>query len=132
PFVAAYVQGGEWPSLGAYTRHRILRIVPAFWCAVLATLVVFGLSGSSPLAVVLTLGFCQAYIPYEPFVTHIAQGWTLGVELTFYALAPAVALALGRRRSGRTPASRALRVLALCLAMIAVSAFWRWVGPDGL
>jgi peptidoglycan/LPS O-acetylase OafA/YrhL len=132
PFVTAYIQGGEWPPLRAYARNRILRIVPAFWVAVIATLVVFGLSGSSPLVVVVTLAFGQVFIPTEPFVTHIAQGWTLGAELAFYALVPVVALALGRRRSG-TPRARARRLLALCAATLLASLLWRSLDPrDGV
>jgi peptidoglycan/LPS O-acetylase OafA/YrhL len=131
PFVTAYVQGGEWPRLGAYARNRILRVVPAFWVAVLATLIVFGLSGSTPLVVVVTLAFGQVFLPTEPFVTHIAQGWTLGAELAFYAFVPLVAVALGRRRSG-TPRARAWRLLALCAATVVASLLWRSLDPRGI
>ena len=130
PFVTAYVQGGEWPRLGSYARNRVLRIVPAFWVAVIATLIVFGLSGSSPVVLLLTLLFSQTFIPSEPFVTHIAQGWTLGAELTFYASVPVLALAVGRRRSG-TPGARARRLLALCAAMVVASVVWRSFEPRG-
>ena len=127
PFVDAYIQGRPRPRLGRYTRNRILRIVPAFWCAVLATLIAFGLTGSDPFAVVLTLAFAQIYIPTDPFVTHIAQGWTLDVEFAFYVAVPVVALVLGRWRSG-TPAARARRVLALCVVMVFGSTAWRLSG----
>lgn len=127
PFVDAYIQGRPRPRFSRYARNRILRIVPAFWCAVLATLVAFGLSGSEPLAVVLTMAFAQIYIPTDPFVTHIAQGWTLDVEFAFYVAVPVVALALARWRSG-TPPARARRVLALCVLMIAGSTVWDTLG----
>jgi peptidoglycan/LPS O-acetylase OafA/YrhL len=127
PFVDAYIHGRPRPRLGRYARNRILRIVPAFWCAVLATLIAFGLTGSEPFAVVLTMAFAQIYIPTDPFVTHIAQGWTLDVEFAFYVAVPVVALALGRWRSG-TPAARARRVLALCVVMVVGSTAWRLSG----
>jgi peptidoglycan/LPS O-acetylase OafA/YrhL len=130
PFAVAYVRGGARPPAGSYARNRLLRIVPAFWCAVLATLVVFGLSGSSPLIVPLTLGFGQVFAPGSPFVAHIAQGWTLGAEATFYALVPAAAILLVRSPKG-TPAARGRRLLALCLAMVAGTVAWRSLNPSG-
>jgi peptidoglycan/LPS O-acetylase OafA/YrhL len=130
PYVTAYIQGGDWPRTGSYARNRILRIVPAFWVAVIATLVVFGLSGSSPFVVLLTLGFCQVFVPSEPFVTHIAQGWTLGAEVAFYACVPILALLVGRRRPG-TPDALARRLLAVCVATILASVLWRLLDPRG-
>jgi peptidoglycan/LPS O-acetylase OafA/YrhL len=124
PFVASYVRDESRPPVGRYARNRVLRIVPAFWVAVLATLVVFGLSGSSPWVVPLTLGFGQVFAPAEPFVTHISQGWTLGAEMAFYALVPAVALCWGRSPSG-TRDARGRRLLALCLAIAVGSIAWR-------
>ncbi|HSR94699.1 MAG TPA: acyltransferase [Solirubrobacterales bacterium] len=129
PFAIAYVRGAARPRAGSYTRNRLLRIVPAFWCAVLATLAVFGLSGSSPLIVPLTLGFGQVFAPGSPFVTHIAQGWTLGAEVTFYALVPVVGL-LSARSSTGTPAARGRRLLALCLAIVAGTVAWRSLNPS--
>jgi len=131
PFVRAYVRARPQPPLGPYARNRLLRIVPAFWFAVLATLVIFGLSGSSPLVVPLTLAFGQTFAPNEPFVTHIAQGWTLGAELCFYAVVPALALWLGRFGAG-TPVGRAKRLLALCLASLVATAAWRSLDPNGV
>ncbi len=129
PFAAAYVRGGIPPDAGRYARNRLLRIVPAFWFAVLLTLAVFGLSGSSPLIVPLTLGFGQVFAPGAPFVTHIAQGWTLGAEVTFYALVPVAALLSMRSPAGGTPAGRGRRLLALCLALAAGTVAWRSLDP---
>jgi peptidoglycan/LPS O-acetylase OafA/YrhL len=78
----------------------------------------------------LTLGFGQAFAPGAPFVTHIAQGWTLGAEATFYALVPVVGLLLVRSPTG-TPAGRGRRLLALCLAMVAGTVAWRSLNPSG-
>lgn len=128
PFVTAYVRDQPRPRVGRYARNRLLRIVPAFWVAVFATLVVFGLSGSSPWTVPLTLGFGQVFAPAEPFIVHISQGWTLGAEMSFYALVPVAAIWWGSSPSG-TRAARGRRLLALCLAMVAGSLAWRQLGP---
>jgi len=131
PFVRAYVHGKPQPAIRRYARNRALRIVPAFWCAVLATLAVFGLSGSNPVVVPLTLGFGQTFVPSEPFVTHIAQGWTLGAEASFYALVPVVALLWGRAPSGSC-AARGARLLALCAAIAVGTGVWRSLNPHGI
>jgi peptidoglycan/LPS O-acetylase OafA/YrhL len=128
PFVTSYIRDEPRPGIRRYARNRILRIVPAFWVAVFATLVVFGLVGSPLWVVPLTLGFGQVLAPEEPFISHIAQGWTLGAEMAFYVLVPAVALAAGGSPGGN-PRGRALRLLALCFAMLAGTMAWRLLGP---
>jgi peptidoglycan/LPS O-acetylase OafA/YrhL len=129
PFVIAYVQNRPQPDIARYARNRILRIVPAFWVAVLATLLVFGLMGSSPWAVVLTLLFSQAFAAEELFVGHIGQGWTLGTEMTFYILVPIVAVSWRSPRR-RTPTARAARVLAIVAALVVGTSIWRLLMPE--
>jgi acetyltransferase len=128
PFVIAYVQDTPPPDVAHYARNRVLRIVPAFWVAVFATLLVFGLMGSSPWVVPLTLLFGQAFAPNSLFVGHIGQGWTLGTEVTFYALVPIVALWWGRSRT-RTPTDRAVRVLAIVAVLVVGTSLWRLLTP---
>jgi peptidoglycan/LPS O-acetylase OafA/YrhL len=128
PFVRAYVRGERRPDVGRYARNRVLRIVPAFWAAVLATLLVFGLLGSPLWVLPVTLLFGQGLVPEQPFVLQIAQGWTLGTEVIFYALVPVVAVRWGRERNG-TPASRGTRVLLVALAMLALSIAWHTLAP---
>jgi peptidoglycan/LPS O-acetylase OafA/YrhL len=128
PFVTAYVHDKAQPELMHYVRNRLLRVVPAFWVAVIATLLVFGLMGSSPWSVVLTMLFMQVFAAEEPFVGYIAQGWTLGTEMTFYALVPIVAFWWGRVRS-RTATVRARRILAIAVAMFLLSFVWHELIP---
>src|SRR5262245_57073243 len=66
PFVAAYVQDTPRPDVGRYLRNRVVRIVPAFWVAVIATLIAFGLLGSPLWVVPVTLFFGQGLIPEQP------------------------------------------------------------------
>ncbi len=129
PFVHAYVRGERQPDIARYARNRVLRIVPAFWVAVLATLLVFGLLGSNPWVVPLTMLFGQAFAPVSPFVTHIAQGWTLGAEVTFYALVPLAAVLWGRSSAG-TPTGRGVRLLVVSLAMVLGAIAWRVLTPS--
>lgn len=129
PFVRSYVRGESLPSIGRYARNRLLRLVPAFWVAVSATLVVFGLLGSPPWVLPLTLAFGQVFATAQPFISHIAQGWTLGAEMAFYILVPAVAL-LASRRTGGSRRARSLHVFAVCFAMLAGTMIWRLLGPS--
>ena len=76
----------------------------------------------------MTLLFGQGLVPEQPFVLQIAQGWTLGTEVVFYALVPVVAVRWGRKRNG-TPASRGARVLLVALAMLALSIAWHTLAP---
>ena len=140
PFVRSYVRDEPRPDVPRYALNRVLRIVPAFWVAVFATLLVFGLKGSPPWVVPLTLAFGQGLAPEETFITYIAQGWTLGTEVVFYALVPVLALLATRRNRRRwagrgrrgTSGRRAANILGLCLAMFAASVAWRELVPEGV
>src|SRR4051794_21553692 len=46
-FAAALVTGTPRPRVGRYVAHRIRRIVPAFWAALLLTLAIEGTNGAS-------------------------------------------------------------------------------------
>jgi peptidoglycan/LPS O-acetylase OafA/YrhL len=128
PFVVSYVHDERPPDVARYARNRVLRIVPAFWVAVLATLLVWGLLGSPFWVVPVTLLFGQGFIPDQPFVLQIAQGWTLGTEVAFYILVPVVGVYWGRRRSG-TPTRRGVHVLLIAGAMFAGALAWRALTP---
>lgn len=39
PFAQALVHGGPWPSVGRYAKSRLLRIFPAYWLALSASIV---------------------------------------------------------------------------------------------
>ena len=46
PFARSLVTGGPGPRLRRYATHRLRRIVPAFWAALLITLAVAGAGGA--------------------------------------------------------------------------------------
>jgi peptidoglycan/LPS O-acetylase OafA/YrhL len=84
-----------------YARRRVARIVPAFWVA-LTLAAAFGLStgrtGAHPLTY---YGFLQVYSIHTAF-NGLGVAWSLGTELTFYAVLPLLAigaLRIGTRRS---------------------------------
>jgi peptidoglycan/LPS O-acetylase OafA/YrhL len=118
PWVAAKLAGGPPPSTGVYALRRVLRIVPAYWVALLLIAVAMGRDEvfAWPGGLVYPL-FAQAY-DVDSFTGGIGQAWTLTVEVAFYAALPLLAL-LARRLPG-------LRGELLLLgAMVALSIAWR-------
>jgi peptidoglycan/LPS O-acetylase OafA/YrhL len=96
PFVAAALAGRPAPAVGRFYLRRAVRILPAYWLAVVVTLVTVA-------AVRLDLGGWLAYLtlthPYvgTPVDPALSQMWTLTVELSFYAVLPLLAAASLRR-----------------------------------
>jgi peptidoglycan/LPS O-acetylase OafA/YrhL len=103
PFVAARVLGTTAPAAGPYALRRSLRIVPAYWVALPFAVLLVGPSGEaatatrvfSPHGVVSYFGFLQVY-DSDTLLGGISAAWSLCVEVTFYAMLPLWAFALGR------------------------------------
>ena len=128
PFALAALAGTRTPAVRRFYLRRALRILPAYWLAVLGTL--FLLSSRPPsradLASYLTLTQTYDHHNLDPSLT---QMWTLAVEISFYALLPVLAW-LARGRGERTPesalrrdgANSALRrQLAMLAGLVAVA-----------
>jgi peptidoglycan/LPS O-acetylase OafA/YrhL len=122
PWVAARLAGAPPPSSRVYAVRRVLRILPAYWVALVAIALVAGRDEvfAWPEALIY-FGLAQAYFP-EHFTGGIGQAWTLTVEVAFYAALPLIAV-LARRLPGPV-----LRGEAVLLAgLVAVSFAWRAV-----
>lgn len=102
PFIRAFITGGAPPALGAYVRHRVLRIVPAMCLAFTVVLLAIGSRGASLRSVLGVFTFTTNW-ETNPFNRWFGQAWTLKVEMSFYLLVPLVgiALAVALRRAGR-------------------------------
>jgi peptidoglycan/LPS O-acetylase OafA/YrhL len=96
PFVRAHLHAEPVPATGAYAWRRFLRIVPAYWVALLVAIVAVPLSGLLTVSGIATyFGFAQIYRASTIGVA-IAPAWTLGLELTFYMFLPVWAWTLRR------------------------------------
>lgn len=129
PFVLALAGAREMPNLRVYARHRLLRIVPAFWVVFVLTLAYFGPRGAPALDVLAVPAFLQNYRGTE-FSRYIGQAWTLDVEIAFYLWLPVAALAASwftRRLSDRR--LRLGAILAAVAAVYLASLAWRGRGP---
>lgn len=113
PFAAARLTGRRPPTLRGFYRRRVLRIVPGYWFALVVFGAALGLAGVFSSEWWVYFGFLQAY-SHEWVDQGISPAWSLGVELSFYALLPLFALAVHRLRG----ANRSLRGDALIVASL--------------
>ena len=118
PFVASRLEARPAPSAGRYLRRRLLRIVPAFW---LAMLVMGALGWIS----VLNgdwwryFGFVQN-LSVETVLGGIRPAWSLCVEMSFYLVLPVWALGIARLLRGR-PRRTQIRAEAIALGALALA-----------
>jgi peptidoglycan/LPS O-acetylase OafA/YrhL len=132
PFVLARARGGPAPAVGPYAWRRFLRIAPAYWLALTVTALVVGTSAYE-LGVFSASGFPTYYLLLQTYRSRtlsggLVQGWTLTIEITFYAFLPVYAWVLsrlaGRRRSpGARPAWGA-EIVGL-VALVVISEAWK-------
>ncbi len=98
-----------------YLLRRAARVVPAYWVALLAVVVVT----EPPVRTVVAQAFAlQTYVPRTD-IAAFSQSWSIPTELSFYLALPLVVLALERlrRRDERLPL-RALVVSSVVLLVL--------------
>ncbi len=124
PFVAAHLGVRPEVSLRAFWWRRVLRIYPAYWIALTATIV-----GFRTTALHGVWDYLRHYLLvqiYQPKygLAGIVPTWTLAVELSFYAALPAYAWVLGAL-TRRQPVDRRVRTeLAGAAALYAFGLAW--------
>jgi peptidoglycan/LPS O-acetylase OafA/YrhL len=99
-YVAASFADRDTMPAKQFWWRRALRIFPAYWLALTALIVLFGLHVSGARDIVTYYGLLQIYDTHR-FLGAIPQAWTLCTEVSFYAFLPAYAWVLrrlGRRR----------------------------------
>jgi peptidoglycan/LPS O-acetylase OafA/YrhL len=125
PMLAARL--GEAPAvrLRDYARRRILRIVPAYWVALVVLAAYPGLPGVFGGRWWVYFGFAQDY-SVNTVTSGIGAAWSLGCEAVFYLLLPFLSFGLGRLASARgRPGVWWQGELAILLALSAASTAWR-------
>jgi peptidoglycan/LPS O-acetylase OafA/YrhL len=103
PYARSLRAGGQLPCWRSFTRRRLVRILPAYWTALL-------ILGHGPLAAGVTaatwwryFGLLQIYSAKTVITTGLGGAWSLCVELSFYALLPLLAAGMGRLTRGQRP-----------------------------
>ena len=119
---------------GSFFRRRALRIAPAYWIALTGTLLFhhattvalgdggFGSFTGTQLLSLYTL--TQIYSEHW-FFAGMSQSWTLAVEITFYLMLPAYAVAMRRLGAGRDPDARLRLELTGAAVLYLISVGWR-------
>jgi peptidoglycan/LPS O-acetylase OafA/YrhL len=119
PFLAARVLGAPATSLRTYAWRRALRILPAYWLALTV------LGWWAHLHGVFTHDWWRYYFFLQVYSHRTLYGgilpaWTLCVEVTFYALLPVFAAAMGRL-GARADSRRRIRLELIALGVLALA-----------
>ncbi len=126
PWVAAALSGRPAPSLRRYALRRAMRVAPAYYVAVLASVALLWNLGSSP-GVRLPSG--ESLPLFAVFAQNFSGGtlmtlnpptWTLAVEVTFYVALPLLGALAVRGRGTRR--RQALVPLLMLLGGLATNA----------
>lgn len=122
PWVVARIAGRPRPRLGRYAARRAARILPAYWVALVALAlilpsVVEGVFSNDWWAY---FGLLQVY-SRDWILNGLTVAWSLGTEVAFYALLPALGY-VGVRVLGRRGRHDQVRIELWALACSAVVA----------
>ncbi|HEY4825122.1 MAG TPA: acyltransferase [Solirubrobacteraceae bacterium] len=122
PFLRALLEGRPLPPVRRYALRRAVRILPAYWVALAAILL---LANGSAIAHWWQLPvhalLLQGLVPGELKNLYLVA-WSLGVEAIFYVLVPLGAGAV-RRRFGAAPISVERMIAGVLVLWIAAVAF---------
>ncbi|MEZ5137772.1 MAG: acyltransferase family protein [Acidimicrobiales bacterium] len=149
PFARSLLRAEPRPRTRRYLRHRLLRIVPAYWVVVAASFLLPAVGGlvlpttdfsaaaagatSVPLRDLARFAtFTQVYWR-DSLAGPFPQAWTLATEMAFYLFLPVLAWAVARRNRGDRPA-RLRRQWLVLGALAAVAQLFRlavvaWSAP---
>ena len=124
PFAAAHLGTRASTSLPAFWWRRALRIYPAYWVALTATILCFRTTALHGV-----WDYARHYLLvqiYQPKygLAGIVPAWTLAVELSFYAALPAYAWVLGSLTRRQPVARRVTIEVAGALFVYAAGLAW--------
>jgi len=122
PFVSARLDDRDSPRVRRYARRRALRILPAYWVAV----ILLGLIDAQHTPGVfgehwwVYFGLLQSWNS-GTIINGVGVAWSLSVEMAFYVLLPFYAWAMARIVRGRDRDGQARLELALLAASAVVA-----------
>ena len=123
PFLAARRRGTSLPSLRRYATGRVLRLVPAYWTALIVLGVLTTLRGDVLGARFwVYFGFLQTYADWDA-LQGLSHAWTLCLEAAFYVFLALWVLGLRLRRFSLR---RELLLMALLAAVSLLLQYEYW------
>jgi len=121
----AHLRAGTQPDFSGYLRRRAARILPAYYVAVAAAIVIVALvdvRGLPPFDQLPLFAVFAQNFSDDTFLTVDSPTWTLCIELGFYLLLPVIVIGLLRLRAGwRFQA-------AVLTGLFATGLLWRALG----
>lgn len=124
PYALAALGAGPLPSTSRFWRRRALRILPAYFAALVGVVVLFGAGTlTDARSWVANLLLLQQFGLDEPF--RITQAWSIGVEISFYLSLPLIARALHRSATRLAPHQRAPFLMLAMGALFAAGTLFR-------
>ena len=130
PFLRALLAGRALPDRTGYIARRISRIVPGYWVALTAVLLLYLVGAIVPAQVGTNPPSFGSVLSHYFFVHNWVPGdsrdlfvvaWTLAIEVFFYLLVPVGATLIRHRHPG--PISRA-KLVRIVLGIAAFSFVW--------
>lgn len=120
PHTITWMRGTRGQDTKRYLWHRVLRIMPALWLAVLGAALLLEQTDTSLVTYIRHATLTQIYTSGNE-AQGLTQMWSLATEMAFYLALPLMAWALTRCRPDR----RAVRLrIALLCATPVVGAGW--------
>jgi peptidoglycan/LPS O-acetylase OafA/YrhL len=146
PVAAALLEGRPLPEIRRYARSRALRILPAYWVALLGTSFVLQVAIipevgvgvlDDPRTLLASFALVQSWSPDTVFA-GIGPAWSLCTELSFYVLLPVLGVLAARRLRPGPAAALAPGLLLVAVGVLAKGAWSvleddldRWAAPVG-
>lgn len=124
PFLLAQAEGRPHLPLRTFWWRRALRILPAYWLAIVVTLTLLSTTHSSRGDWLSYLGLVQTY-DHHSVNPYLSQMWTLVVEVSFYAALPLL-MALSRKLAGRPQTRTGVLILAMVATALAANLWVHW------
>ena len=126
PFVDAHLHRRGDIALRVFWWRRGLRIFPAYWVALTAAIVLFGITSLHGF-----WDYSRHYLLvqiYQPKygLAGIVPTWTLAVELSFYIALPVYAWVLGSITRRQTVPRRVATEIAGAVVLYAFGIAWHW------
>jgi peptidoglycan/LPS O-acetylase OafA/YrhL len=127
PWASRSLSGWGPPSTRTYAARRALRILPAYWLAVLgAALLVRGNGAATGWDWLVQVLLLQVYVD-DSALQGLTQMWSLCVEVAFYALLPLLGWLAARGTAGSPSAWLLRQVVLLGLLSLTATAWQVWV-----
>ena len=127
PFVHSLIDGTSITPVLPYAVRRAVRILPAYWIALTAGLLLVGTQGAKAWQLAVEYGLVFNLVPGRQYGT-LPVTWTLTIELLFYMAVPVIALAI-RGLAGRRPIRATSFAAGVAVSWIASIAYLTAMSP---